>query len=215
MNYPNEFNTWFDKVVAKWEGGIANRDLSADPGGYTNHGVTEATWKNGGAKVLGKPATRDALSKITFEDAKKIAYSLYWLAHKIDTVKNPLLRIHLAEGYWGGGGLSPLGYIGTVAGKRQYKYKTIADLNKDNPSIDEIGQRRYNWYTTLANFTQNPGWINRLNTAMEVTGGKKFSILKAGVQAVKGKIKNNPVSSTLIFILLLLIFAYAIMQNKK
>jgi len=147
------FEKWFDGIIKKWEGGIANRPPEEDPGGYTNHGVTIGTWKNGGAKLLARPATVAALSQITWDDAKKIAYHMYWLANKVNQVKNPAFRPIVMDSFWLGGGMKSLGY------------NSVAGLNAAlNETVDKLYKKRLLFLQKLSNWNTNKGgWTSRLN----------------------------------------------------
>jgi len=147
------FENWFDGIIRKWEGGIANRPAAEDPGGYTNHGITISTWQNGGAKLLGKPATVDALSKITWDDAKKIAYQMYWIRNGVNNVKNKAFRPIVMDSFWLGGGMKSLGY------------NSITALNNAvNETVEKLYQKRLLFLQKLSNWNYNKGgWTSRLN----------------------------------------------------
>jgi lysozyme family protein len=152
--YTREFETWFREVLQVWERGISNRPTSQDPGGYTVNGITWNTWKNQGAKLLGKPATVDALSKITWEDVKKLAYLLYWVPGRVELVKRPDMQIIYADSLWHGGGIKSMGY------------PNLSALNADKTvSIDTVINRRMAYLKSLKNWEPNKnGWTNRLNS---------------------------------------------------
>lgn len=167
------FEEWFTNVIRKWEGGSAERDPKDDPGGFTRHGVTIGHWISNGAKIIGKPPTKEALNTITWDDAKKIAYVDFWVKKKINTIANSSFRPIVADTYWLGGGISSLGY------------PSIAALNKNKlETVSGLFNKRMNYLKSLKNWDANKnGWANRMNSVIE--SAKKFGgnnkIMIAGV----------------------------------
>jgi len=157
------FEKWWTNIIRKWEGGVANRPPEEDPGGYTKHGITIGYWKDKGAKILGRPATLAALSAITWDDAKKIAYQGFWIGDKINTVVNPAFRPFVADAYWLGGRMSSLGYA-SIAALNRNKLETVQNLyNKRMAYLKKLSNWQYN----------KGGWTNRANDLLAL--GKSLS----------------------------------------
>ncbi|HYH02972.1 MAG TPA: glycosyl hydrolase 108 family protein [Bacillota bacterium] len=155
------FNLWFGKLLEPWEGGIADRPLKDDPGGLTNRGVTIGIWKQYATKLFGIPGTEATLRQITAEQAKRIAYEIYWKAYSIDTITNPAIKILAAESVWGGGGYPSIGYR---SGTFTQRANQINADNKTNPKLfDLMVQRRLSYLRSLKNYPVNArGWENRV-----------------------------------------------------
>lgn len=155
------FNLWYTHILAPWEGGIADRPLKDDPGGLTNRGVTIAVWKQYALKLFGIPGTEATLRQISKEQAKRVAYELYWKFYGIDAIKNPAIKILVADSVWGGGGYSSLGY------KSGTNTQRAAQINKDNEVnkklFDVLVERRLTYLRSLKNYAANKnGWENRV-----------------------------------------------------
>ena len=169
------FISWFTNVIRKWEGGTAERNPKDDPGGLTTHGVTIKYWQDKAHKIIGAPPTREALMKISWDDAKKIAYQDFWLGKKINTIKNAAFRPFVADTYWLGGGINSLGY------------PTITALNNAKlESVQGLYNKRLAWLKKLSNWEANKnGWTNRMNsvlaTAKSLGGNKKVVYIIGGL----------------------------------
>jgi lysozyme family protein len=146
----------FFNLIKKWEGGEATRSYAEDPGGHTKHGVTIGYWNSVAHNIVGKPPGDASLSTITWDDAEKISKVGFWDKYKIDTIRNPALRIMVAEAIWGSG-------IG--GGLKSFGYTSIKDLNRDIFATPlKLYKKRLAWLKTLSNWKYNgKGWTNRLN----------------------------------------------------
>lgn len=165
IQFTQPFNDWFDGVIQKWEGGVSNRSKDADPAGLTVHGVTIATWKNGGAKLLGQQPTPEDLLNLDWNGAKKIAYVLFWNKNNVSSVKNPNAQPIVADSLWLGGGLRSLGA------------NSISDLNNQNLSISDLINKRLSYLSKLKNYPQNEtGWKNRLQSLLDVASKNESPI---------------------------------------
>lgn len=169
------FKAWFNEVIRKWEGGTAERDIKADSGGLTRHGVTIGYWINKAHKIVGKPPTREGLMSISWNDAEKIAYQDFWLSKKINTIANKSFRPIVADTYWLGGGISSLGYP-SIAALNNNKLETARGLyNKRLAHLKNLSNWDYN----------KNGWTNRmksvLNAALSMSNNKTKLLLFGGV----------------------------------
>lgn len=155
------FDLWYTHILTPWEGGIADRPLIDDPGGFTNKGVTIKVWREQAPKLFGIVGTEATLRKITKEQALTIAYLTYWKFYGIDKINNPAIKILVAESVWGGGGYKSLGYgTGTTS-------QRIAKINADstqNPKLfDQLVQKRLTYLRSLSNYKVNEGgWEGRV-----------------------------------------------------
>lgn len=155
------FELWNEYILTPWEGGIANRPLKDDPGGFTNKGVTIGIWREWAPKLFGIEGTETSLRKITVQQAKTIAYHVFWKFYGIDKVNNPALKLLIADSVWGGGGYPSLGYSSGNISQR------IAQINTDSQNdpnlFDTMVQRRLNYLRSLKNYQANKnGWENRI-----------------------------------------------------
>lgn len=156
------FKIWLDEVVAPWEGGIADRPLIEDPGGFTNRGVTLKVWQEFAPKLFNITGNTDTLKKITVEQAERIAFEIYWKFYRIDSINNDAIKILVAESCWGGGGYRSLGYS---LGSTKERISLINAQSQSNPKLFyELVEDRINYLKGLANFSKNPGWVPRVKT---------------------------------------------------
>ncbi len=165
----NEHHKLWFSLIRKWEGDIGNRDKKEDQSGLTNHGITISYWINSAHKIVNKPPTKKGLSSLSWGEAEKISKS-FWDELKIDSIKNPPLRIMIAEAYWGSGHM----------GLKSCGYKSIAHLNSDTTvTVDKIYHRRLNWLKQLKNWKYNSkGWTNRLNDNLKIAKELEVAIKK-------------------------------------
>lgn len=182
------FEIWYNQLLVPWEGGIANRPLSADPGGLTNRGVTIATWKKYAPLLFGIPGTESTLLKITAEQAKRIAKEVYWNFYAIDTITNPAIQLLVAESVWGGGGYPSLGYPNGTNLQR------AAQINADNAKNKNLFytmlSKREAYLRSLPNAGANPGWFTR------TLGGDKYG--KLGLKDLVERYGLNTVTTVAI-----------------
>ncbi len=167
----NAFESWYTNVIRKWEGGAAERDPKDDPGGLTKHGVTIGYWTKTAHKIVNKPATREGLLSINWDDAKKIAYQDFWVKKKINTIENKGFRPFVADAYWLGGGMPSLGYS-SITALNKNKFETVTGLYN----------KRLKYLKSLDNWEPNKnGWIARMgsvmNTAKDFAGKNKAMVI--------------------------------------
>lgn len=170
---------WYNNVIKRWEGDTGLRPVSEDTGGLTRHGVTIGLWKEKGAKILGKPPTPAALLTLTWPEAQKISKVGFWDKWKINTIRNPALRPHVADAYWLGGGLRSLGY------------KSISELNRDLfATPGKLYKKRMAYLRSLSNWAPNAkGWLNRNNSVLATArkiNRKRILIISGVTIAVAG-----------------------------
>jgi lysozyme family protein len=168
------------QVVKKWEGGVGGRPKEEDTGGLTNHGVTIGYWQKRGASIVGKPATREGLLSITWDDAEKIFQKDFWEKNKINSIRNPALRPMVAEAFWGSGPGNAL---------KSFGYSSIQDLNRDFfATPKKLYNARLKWLQSLSNWKYNgKGWTNRLNDDLKLSRSiyyKRLAIITGGVLVV-------------------------------
>jgi lysozyme family protein len=150
----------FDKAFASIdiiEGGYSNRDKSADPGGATNHGVTE--------RVARKWGYTGDMRDLPTDVARQIAKTEYWDQYHCDQLPD-LLAYQVFDTAYNGGypikwlqeclGVTADGIIGarTIAAARACdQWKVIALFNS----------KRIGYLTNLNNWPQNAkGWARRI-----------------------------------------------------
>lgn len=152
----------FDRAFAEMmhsEGGYADRDSAADPGGRTNHGVTE--------KVARAWGYKGDMRDLPLDTAKQIAKKNYWDAYQCDQLPD-LIAFHVFDTAYNGGypakwlqeaiGVTADGIIGarTIAAARSADpWKVIALFNA----------KRMHYLTNLNNWPHNAkGWARRIAT---------------------------------------------------
>jgi lysozyme family protein len=150
----------FDKAFASIdiiEGGYSNRDKAADPGGATNHGVTE--------RVARKWGYTGDMRDLPTDVARQIAKTEYWDQYHCDQLPD-LLAYQVFDTAYNGGypikwlqeclGVTADGIIGarTIAAARACdQWKVIALFNS----------KRIGYLTNLNNWPQNAkGWARRI-----------------------------------------------------
>lgn len=154
--------------VLQHEGGVV--DDPDDAGGFTNKGVTLATFRS----IFGSDKTKNDLVHITDEEWGYIFKKYYWDKLKADYIDSQsVANIMVDWGYNAG--------VGTVAKKVQniigtkadgvIGQKSIALINGKNPKdlFEQIKNARILFYQKLAeNKPSNKkflkGWLNRTNS---------------------------------------------------
>lgn len=158
LNFDDAFSRLMDS-----EGGYANRDHSADPGGETKYGVTLFTARKWG--YLGP------MSELPLETAKSIAKSLYWAPNGCDQLP-PALAFHVFDSAYNGG--SPIRWLQSALGVDADGIlgpKTIAAARAADPAatVMKFNQKRLTYLMGLMNWPSNSkGWTARIVRNMEV-----------------------------------------------
>jgi lysozyme family protein len=181
------YRTWVD-LRNHWEGGSAERPKEQDSGGLTNRGVTIGYWVNSAHSIVNKPPTREALLSLTQSEADQIGKVGFWDKNKIDTIRNPALRILVVDSIWMGGGLKSFGY------------NSIKELNRDFfATPGKLFKRRLAWLQSLSNWKYNgAGWTNRMKDTLKksqaiqmkrtaIIGGGAVLITTAGILVYKNR----------------------------
>lgn len=150
----------FDRAFAELmesEGGYADRDAVADPGGRTNHGVTEKV-----ARAWGyKGEMRDMPQAV----ARQIAKSEYWDKYQCDQLPE-LIAFHVLDAAYNGG--YPVKWLQECVGVKAdgiLGAKTIAAVRtcEQWKVIGHFNAKRMHYLTHLNNWPQNGrGWIRRI-----------------------------------------------------
>jgi lysozyme family protein len=144
-------------TIASVEGGFADRDRQADPGGATKYGITERVARQWGFK--------GDMRELPLDMAKAIAKAWYWDKYQCDQY-DPRIAYQVFDAAYNGGypvrwlqecvGVTPDGSLGakTIAAVRAADvWKTIALFNA----------KRQLYMTELQNWPQNArGWAKRI-----------------------------------------------------
>ena len=160
-----------------WEGGKYGAILvKGDKGGWTNAGVTLATWQTLAPKLFGIVGNLDTLKKMSYDQWKEVVNHFYQttLANQINS---PMIAALVVDGvYWSGSyfteydlqpALNELGQNIKVDGV--IGNKTIAAINAVDPSelFELVNQKR--WRRLRGFAVANPdqykflyGWHNRI-----------------------------------------------------
>lgn len=158
-SHESSFDTAKDFVL-KWEGGLAKRSASADPGGTTKYGISE--------KQYGKDYD---IEKITQETAVDIFRKDYWEAPLLDLLPEPIAQQVFQFGVVAGQGTS-IGKLQELVGTKVDKLNgplTAAAVKKaydEDPQklIDSIASSQLSYLKGLKNWEPNKnGWTNRIN----------------------------------------------------
>jgi lysozyme family protein len=152
MSFDQAFAT-----IAAIEGGFADRDRQADPGGATKYGITE--------KVARAWGYKGDMRDLPLETAKSIAKAGYWDKYQCDQF-DARIAYQVFDAAYNGGypvrwlqecvGATPDGVIGA---------KTIAAVRAANVGevIARFNAKRLMYLTELANWPQNArGWARRI-----------------------------------------------------
>jgi len=157
VNYDKGFETWFKTIFVKnkHEGGIADRDKKADPGGLTNKGIT---WKyfvaENWGKYIGKTSDSKTFYALSDNEVKTIAYNAFYKRFGLQNLKSEQLKPLAMDTVWGSGSLKSLG-ASTVSGLNQ--------LILNGKTMNQFKSDRKNWLQKLKNAKHNPGWFVRLD----------------------------------------------------
>ena len=156
-----------EPFILKWEGGFVND--KDDLGGYTNMGVTLATYRS----VFGSKKTVNDLKRMTRVQWGIIFKKFYWDKWNADNIKNQNVANILVDWLWCSGsygikipqrvlGVSADGIVGS---------KTIAAINaRDGRELfDAIKKERKDFIDRICltrpqNRKFKKGWLNRINS---------------------------------------------------
>lgn len=151
------YTKWLNQILGKQiEGGYVNDPK--DPGGPTNHGVTQRVYNSwrlkNGLKAQG-------VQNCTVEEASKIFENLYWDVVKADELPEPLdlIAFDCAINQGPGDCLKMLVNVSQVEDIEE-KCKKMMQLRKDDydQCSPTLKQRFYH------------GWMNRLDYIWKLTG---------------------------------------------
>lgn len=158
LNFDDAFSRLMDS-----EGGYANRDAAADPGGETRYGITMQVARAWG--YLGP------MKDLPLETAKSIARANYWKPYYCDQL--PLaIAFHVFDTAFHGG--SPIRWLQSVVGATPdgiVGSRTIAAVRTFAPAelVMKFNCRRLQYLMGLKNWPQNAkGWTARIVRNMEV-----------------------------------------------
>lgn len=152
----------FDRAFAEMmhsEGGYADRDAAADPGGRTNHGVTE--------KVARLWGYKGEMSDMPQSVARQIAKSEYWDKYQCDQLPE-LIAFRILDTAYNGG--YPVKWLQEALGVKAdgiIGAKTIAAARACDPwkVIALFNAKRLVYLTNLNNWPHNSrGWARRIAT---------------------------------------------------
>lgn len=159
------------KFTLKWEGGIANRPKSADPGGLTNRGVTQATY-TAYRKKVGKEYR--SVIFMTDPELEDIYREEYW--NKVHVEEMPD-RIAIAAFDFAvhSGPSRAVRYLQRVLkvnadGKIGPITKQALENCHEPTILKDYIHRREMFLRQLPNFKHNPGWINRTQDLKKYLG---------------------------------------------
>lgn len=158
------------KNLGKWlaqleieEGGVANRPMEEDPGGYTKFGITGATL----SAELGRKVTLADFNALTLEGAQQIASRWYWTPVQADQLPGGL-DVAVADFCFHSGEARASKALQTVLGVKvdgDIGPATLEAARKCNlPSaINTLMDNRWLWLTGRSNYETNKnGWKNRI-----------------------------------------------------
>lgn len=158
------------------EGGFANRDPKADPGGRTMRGVTQTTY-NAWQRLRGvAPEDFKDVKNITHEEVLRIYRDLYWKPIKGDKLPEDValalgdFAIHSGPGratktLQKAIGVTPTGNMGPVTLKTlQEKVDTPEEAEQLALQVTEA---RRQWLKHRRNAPYNRGWWNRIKNLKE------------------------------------------------
>lgn len=156
------FDDCFARLIES-EGGYSNRDLAADPGGETMHGITFQVARAWG--YLGP------MKDLPLDTAKQIARAVYWTPNRCDQLP-PAIAFHVFDtAYNGGAAVRWLQQAAGVTADGIIGAKTIAAVRDANPAalVMAFNALRLNYLANLKNWPENArGWVRRIIRNMEV-----------------------------------------------
>lgn len=158
--------TRFDIALATTlpeEGGFANRDRAADPGGRTQKGITQKTYD---AYLANHKRPSADVKGISETDLKAIYHDEYW-----DMVNGDRLPAGLDTAVFDFAVHSGPDRAARVLQKLlavkedgQIGANTLAALPAEHEDlIDDYGKARLAFLKTLSNYAKNPGWVDRVS----------------------------------------------------
>lgn len=156
------FDDAFSRLMAN-EGGYANREFAADPGGETMYGIT--------LKVARAWGYLGPMKDLPLETAKSIARANYWKPYYCDQLP-PAIAFHVFDTAFHGG--SPIRWLQSAVGATPdgiVGSKTIAAIRAAQPAetVMAFTRKRAEYLMGLKNWPQNSkGWTARLMRNMEV-----------------------------------------------
>lgn len=157
-------------IIFRVEGGFANRSKKADPGGPTNHGITQATlaaWRD-------EPVTIDDVRNLTREEASQIYKIQYWDAIKGDQLPAGLdfalcdFAVHSGPGR----AIRELQKILGVDVDGVIGINTLKAIKKQSAQFlcSELCIERIRFMKGLRNYAYNKnGWTSRVRHVQEVS----------------------------------------------
>lgn len=175
--------------VAKWEGGVANRPLTEDPGGLTNRGITWDTWAALSQRLFGFAATMQNFLGMSDQQWERV-FKWFWdVATWGNKVESQAISEWLHESYWASGTIFPCQWAVNAYFEKKNNPRRVAVDGVSGPQtilaindiIREGGEKELNdlmfqmqerWYRTRFNFAANPGWLNRNNELYFITKKK-------------------------------------------
>ena len=177
-NFLNKKSSNFDLLQSRIfgsEGGISNRP--ADFGGYTNKGITIATFENYAQSDLGLRPTLENLRKITNEQATTIYKNHFWNSIKADEINSLSIAYSLFDFHVNAPGhavkilqLSVNELGGNLVVDNKMGAKTIQAINKVEPQqlFDIYKQNRIDYYHEYVHKYPSQkvflnGWLHRVN----------------------------------------------------
>lgn len=162
----------YTPFLASWEGGFVK--LPGDPGGYTNKGITLATWKSMGYDKDGDgDIDVNDLRAITNEDMETILKEKFWDKWKADNITSQSIANLLVDWLYNSGAYGikiPQRVLG-VAQDGKVGPKTLAAINntKDKKALfEKLKEARANYLRNLvknkpSNSKFLKGWLRRVN----------------------------------------------------
>lgn len=137
-------------LTVGFEGGLA--DHPADPGGRTNHGITQGTY-DGWRSSQGQAA--QAVDLITDDEIQAIYYHNYWLASGADKLPSALALTHFDWAVNAG--------VGAAA-------RTLSACQDAPAPVTCYNDARESFYRASKNFPIfGQGWLNRLAIIRQAT----------------------------------------------
>jgi hypothetical protein len=146
-------------LLIKSEGGYVNN--TADPGGRTNLGVTQAVWEN----WIGHTSGEKEMKSLTPEMVKPLYKKKYWDACRCDDLPSGIdyLVFDFAVNAGVGRSAKTLQKVVQVPVDGAIGPKTIAAVNATKDLIEKFSDEKATFYKSLPTFSQfGNGWMNRI-----------------------------------------------------